>query len=142
MTLLLLALLALPPRPASYVAATLIGRPDLGERLEAVCDRESRCLPLGVHPKDAGRGSEVYENARRVGLLCPTHRRRRARRWSTRGAWGTMAGYTLRYMPGALRCLPPEVLDVPIVGAFAAALRLEASENEGAHPMLVAWGRP
>ncbi len=123
---LVLALFLLPPRPAGYLAATLVGRPDLGPRLEQVCERESSCTFASVHPGDSLWSGIVYAEAVRAGKIgsgemCPLRFSFVRRPWSTRGAWGTMAGYTVGYLSP---CAPPWALDVPLMGALAAARRM------------------
>jgi hypothetical protein len=138
---LLLLALCLPPEPASHVAAWIVGAPQLGPELVRICRRESACAAIGIHERDAHYGRTAYRRAIRVGLLqpqhCMVHRYRGpAQRWSTRGPWGTIAAYTLGYMGP---CLPPEVLDIPLLGAIAAAKRLQAAHRRHAHPRLRSW---
>lgn len=137
----LLLAASLRPEAASHVAALAVGRPELGPRLVRICRRESRCQPIGIHDIDARLGRAAWRNAVRAGALdpagCPWHRRGAPSRWSTRGSWGTMAAFTLRYLGG---CLPPWVLDIPLVGALAAALRLDAARSSRV-PALRRWAR-
>jgi hypothetical protein len=64
----------------------------------------------------------MYRNAMRVGWLDPTctFHRGDPSRFSTRGVHGLSAAYSLHFVGG---CVPPEVLDVPLVSAIAAARR-------------------
>lgn len=96
--------------------------------LRAIAYRESRGRWLGRHKVDhrprgwKGNGSRA---ARRVG----------SRDWSTRGSWGHVAAYAMPYLP----CLPPRVLDLPIVSAWVAAKRLRRARRPGAPPALRRW---
>lgn len=138
-SLLLLALVSIKPYQASHVAAYAVGDPSLADDLVRICRRESRCEAIGIHARDARFGRRAWKKAVSKGLLdpatCEHHRRGEPSRWATRGAWGTMAAYTLPYLGG---CLPPEILDVPIVGAMAAALRLKAAKKTRV-PALSRW---
>jgi hypothetical protein len=114
----------LEPASASVVAGNLVGDAHLATELVAICDRESNCEPVGLHERDQWAGSIMYRKALRVGWLdlrCPFHLGD-STRFSVRGPHGMSAAYTLRFL-GA--CLPPEILDVPIVSALAAALRAQ-----------------
>lgn len=122
--LLLVARVVFDPRAAAYVAALLVGEPDLGPRLEAICERESKCTIIGAHPDDAGQSRAVWTAAARTGKLDPRCQPHRARAWSTRGSFGTMAAYTVVHLPGT--CWQPEALDIPILAAFASARRMKA----------------
>lgn len=118
--LLLRALL--DPAVAAYVGAAIAGHPSFGPQLHVICLRESRgaCEPTGVHEGDAGASRSVWRHAVARQLVDPACQPDRPGVWSTRGAYGTMAGYTLHHL-GA--CLPPEVLDVALVAAVAATRR-------------------
>lgn len=113
--------LVLDPTLAPYVGAALAGEPSFGPHLARICMRESQGLPIGVHPDDAGRSRQVWTDAVRAGLVDPTCQPHERGAWSTRGIAGTMAAYTVHHLPG--RCWPPEVLDLPLVAAFAATRR-------------------
>lgn len=108
------------PRLASHVAAVLIGDPDLGSVLERICERESGCQAIGQHRIDARWSSWAWRTAVRSGRLdasCqPLHSG-----WSTRGAWGAMAAFTVVHI--GVPCLPAWVIDVPLLGAYSAAKR-------------------
>jgi hypothetical protein len=118
----LLRIALLEPVGSSMMGAAMLGEPELGIELVSICRRESRCRPIGAHAVDAWAGPLMHRKAMKVGWLdesCPFHHGR-AERFSTRGIYGLSAAYTLRFLGG---CLPPEVLDVPLVSAFAATLR-------------------
>ncbi|GEM_PF-2229327 len=120
----LLRLLLLDAKEASVVAANMVGEPKLANELIRICKRESSCRTIGVHDGDAWAGATMYRKALRVGWLsdtCPFHRGEPTR-FSVRGAHGLSAAYSLRFLGP---CLPPEVLDVPILSALAAARRLQ-----------------
>jgi hypothetical protein len=114
----LLALL--DPRVAAYVGAALAGHPEFGAQLEAIGQRESRLKRLGVHAGDAGASRAVWTDAVRAGLVDPRCQPYEPGEWSTRGSFGTMAGYTLHHLG---RCLPPWVLDLPLPAAVASTRR-------------------
>lgn len=133
--LLLLAFLAMPPIQASHVAGAAMDVP--GERLVAICRRESACRRVGVHEGDSWVGPVAYQRARDRGWLpdwCPLHIDADPARYPTRGSWGEIAAYALRGW-----CLPPEALDVPIVGAFFAAGRLRRVIRGRALPAGERW---
>lgn len=112
------------PVGASMLGAALVGAPELGPELVHICRRESHCRPVGAHEVDAWAGPLMYRKAVGVGWLdpaCPFHHGS-SERFSTRGVHGLAAAYSLRFLPD---CLPPEVLDVPLVSAIAAARRAQ-----------------
>lgn len=112
----------LDPVTSSAVAAVVVGQPELAPELVHICRRESHCRWIGAHATDAWAGTRMFRNAVRVGWLdpgCKFHRGARPR-FSTRGVHGLSAAYSLRFIG---TCLPPEVLDVPLVSAIAAARR-------------------
>jgi hypothetical protein len=130
--LALLGLLLAPPPQAATLAAGLTGA-DSGA-LQAICRRESRCRTVGLHEGDAWLGARAYDRARARGWLpswCPFEG---GSRWATRGAWGQVAAYQMRGW-----CLPPEVLDIPLVGAFFAARQLLRVERGRALPAGRRW---
>lgn len=135
--LLLWGLLSIPPAQAAHVAGAALDVD--GDRLRAICLRESRCQPVGVHEGDAWLGARAWQRASSRGALpqwCPWYRDRgEARRWATRGSWGLVAAYSIH----ELGCWPPELLDVPIVGAFAAAVRLRKVQDGRALPATDRW---
>jgi hypothetical protein len=103
-----------PPQP---VARLLYGG------LAHVCERESRCRPVGIHERDAWAGRIAYRKAVARGWLDPescVFHHGSPERFSTRGPSGQIAAYALRHLPG---CWPPEVLDIPAVDALAAHRR-------------------
>jgi hypothetical protein len=151
MLALLVWLLILGPREAAHVVAN----PEDAQVLRAITYRESRGRWLSRHKADqrprgwqgdgdrAARrvGSRAWARAVQAGLLdpgtCPFHERGDARDWSTRGSWGHVAAYAMPYLP----CLPPAVLDLPIVSAWVAAKRLRRARRPGAPPALRRWAR-
>lgn len=120
---LLLAAL-LDPRLASFVGATLAGHPTFGPQLLAICERESGCQLVGVHRCDAHRSraawADAVGNMRALDPARCAHHELGAGPWATSGPWGAMRAYTLRWLPG---CWPAALLDVPLVGAWAATRR-------------------
>lgn len=117
-----LLLVVLDPVTSSAVAAVVVGDPALAPELVGICRRESHCRWVGAHVHDAWAGPTMYRNAVRVGWLDPSCRFHRGdrTRFSTRGVHGLSAAYSLKFVGG---CVPPEVLDVPLVSAIAAARR-------------------
>lgn len=130
--LVLLLRALLDPVAASYLAAALLGDPELGPELHATCMREApRCQLRGVHERDAGASSTVWRNAMRRGALdpfCWWHLPLPGRNFSTSGPWGAMRGYTWHHLAAqtGISCAPLELLDVPLFGALAAGLRMRA----------------
>jgi hypothetical protein len=117
--------LAFEPRAASALAALLVGQPTLAPELTAICRRESHCRIVRAHTEDAWAGVVMRRNALRVGWLDPRCRFHHGdpTRFSTRGSHGLSAAYSLRFVAP---CVPPEVLDIPLVSAIAAARRARA----------------
>lgn len=116
--LLTLALLA--PVPAARVAARAFDVPE--QALVSIVMRESQGVRVGIHERDAWASKRACTKARAVGWLdgsvdCGPG-------WSTRGAFGLMAAYQLRWL-GLDRA--PWVLDVPAVSAVAAARKYRAA---------------
>lgn len=133
--LALLGLLTVGPVQAAHVAGAATGADS--KTLVKICRRESRCRWVGVHELDSWVGPVAYRRARERGWLpqwCPLHKDVDPRRYTTRGSWGQVAAYTLRDW-----CLPPEVLDIPLVGAFFAAERLLRVERGRALPAGERW---
>ncbi len=121
----LLLRVALDPVASTHVGPWLVGEPDLADELMAICRRESHCRWVGAHHDDASAGRSMRRNAMRVGWLDPSCAWHHGdpRRFSTRGIHGMSAAYTLRFVGS---CVPPEVLDVPLVSAIAATRRMQA----------------
>lgn len=116
--LLVAVLVALPPTPSAWVAALILGRPEIAPALVRVCERESRCERVGIHERDAWLSHRSWGGQVQLGHLdARCQPRGPGRRWATRGAWGMNAADAWPYMPA---CYEPESLDVPIVGTFAA----------------------
>lgn len=112
----------LSPRAASVLAPLLIGEPSIIPAMLKICERESHCQVIGVHDNDARYSRGAWKNAVRVGWLserCQAYHDG----WSTRGAWGTIAAYTVRHLG---ECKPAWILDVPMLGAIASARRMTA----------------
>lgn len=120
MLTLLLAALLVPPLPAARLAARALDVPE--QALVRIAMRESQGQRIGVHRRDAWASERACRKAIRTGWL---HEGARCSLpgWSTRGSFGLMAAYSLRWV-GLDRW--PEALDVPIVSAVAAARRYRA----------------
>jgi len=131
---LLLSIISIEPRPAAEIVAAMFGQPEVANELQVICHRESRCKSIGIHERDRWAGKTMHRNAMRVGWLqswCPWHQKPKdPDRFSVRGSFGLSAAYSLRFLAP---CLPPEVLDIPLVSAYAAAKRAIAQcERYGA----------
>jgi hypothetical protein len=116
LSLLLLAL-ALPPVPAARMAARAFGVDE--QALVDIASRESYGTRMGVHSRDAWTSEPACRKAVRTGWLhdgadCTQPG------WGTRGAFGLLAAYNLRYL-GLDRW--PWVLDIPLVSAVATVRR-------------------
>jgi hypothetical protein len=112
------------PIGSSMLGAVLTGEPGLGPELVSICRRESHCRPVRAHAIDAWAGPVMHRKAMAVDWLdasCPFHHGT-PERFSTRGVHGLSAAYSLRFLPA---CLPPEVLDIPLVSAVTAARRAQ-----------------
>lgn len=134
-TFLALVALALPPKPA----ARLFNR-----RLVPICHRESRCKRLGVHKIDGHLGESAWRKAVARGLLdpknCPHHKRRAdMREWSTSGPFGLIRAYSMQYLPES--CMPPEVLDIPLVAAYVANKRYQVAKSGRGTAALKRWAK-
>lgn len=119
-----IALLTLPPVPASHVGAAIAGNPELGPELERISWRESRATYVSIHKRDAWASETVHGKALNRGLLssmCPWHLYDHGG-WSTRGAHGLMAGYSVHYLGP---CAPAWAIDIPLLSAVAATLRAQ-----------------
>jgi hypothetical protein len=122
MLIAVLKLALLDPVVATVLGAWLAGEPELSRELLQICRRESHCRFIGEHPRDRDAGPAMRRGALRVGWLdaeCPFVEGD-GRRFSTRGIHGLSAAYSLRFLG---HCLPPELLDVPLFSAIAAARR-------------------
>lgn len=134
---LLIALLTMPPLPAAELVAR---NPREARTLRRIAKRESYLTPISIHAGDSHLGRSAWEKAVKAGILwpttCPFHRQGSdAREWATRGSWGHMAAYAMQYLP----CLPPWVLDIPIISAWVAQKRLDRARQRGAPQALRAW---
>jgi hypothetical protein len=111
----------------------MAGWPEFSGELLEICKRESPghdCRrTVGAHGNDAHEATRrFYEKAVARGWLDPTtcteHRadtHEEMKRFGVRGSHGLAAGYSLRFLSGP--CLAPEVLDTPLISAFAATRR-------------------
>lgn len=115
------------PEAAAYQEAHARNMPELIEPLIRICRRESvgkgagRCKPLRAHTGDAGASRHVYDRAVAVGWISSRCQPYADRQWSTRGSWGLMAAYHVRFL---FPCAPFWMLDVPAFGAKVAATKL------------------
>lgn len=129
-------LFALPPEPSAWIAAALVGRPDLAPAAVEICRRESGCTAIGIHAGDRGRSGEVWAMAVRAGRVDPRCQDMRDG-WSTRGSWGVMAGFFLHRL--GIPCAPPWLIDVPILGAAIAIDMLQDAERARPRSPLRRW---
>jgi hypothetical protein len=118
----LLKLALLDPLLGTVLGAWLAGEAELADELVEICERESHCRFVGAHVRDRPAGPAMLRAALRVGWLdpeCPFVFGD-GRRFSTRGVHGLSAAYSLRFLG---QCVPPELLDLPLFSAIAAARR-------------------
>lgn len=116
------ALLTLiPPKEAASIAAYLYGQPHLAPVLMRICHRESRCRPVRTHAIDSMWGRKAWTRAAYKGWLNPRCQPYRRGQWSTRGSFGLMAAYHVRFLP---YCAPAAALDIPFISALAATQKL------------------
>lgn len=103
---------------------TFTGQRSYAAILKKICWRESRCRRLGTHSIDQKFSKSVWNKMVRRGILrpesCPFHRN--PYEWSTSGPYGLMRAYHWPYI-GSL-CLPPQVLDIPLVATWVALKKL------------------
>lgn len=104
--------------------------PELRAELKRVCRRESACNWIGTvtwHEGDAAGGRKRWRAAVARGLLkpdaCPEHELGEAARWTSYGAFGVAAAWTVRYLG---ECVGPSALDDPRRAARAAVLWIES----------------
>lgn len=135
---LVLALLLMSPAQAARFVPTVMGRPGEAVVLRRIAKRESWLVRVGIHERDRWSTRWAWHNAVSAGYLrpsvCPFHRRG-AGWWGTRGAWGHVAAFAAQYLP----CLPPWVLDIPVVSAWVAMQRLRVARGRSAPRALRAW---
>jgi len=120
----------LDPRTAAMAVSIMFGRPDIAPRLVEICQRESRCQPIGVHERDAHLSRAGYRSQVRLGHLDPSCQRPSPRKWATRGAFGLSAASHWAYLPA---CYQPHWLDVPLVSAYVAAAKYLRRCDRGDH---------
>lgn len=126
------------PVLATRIGATLAGHPEFADELVEICKRESpgnTCATpiVGIHSNNRHIDvSAAYRKAISYKYLylhpqCPLHtadvHTTDVLRFGVRGAHGLMAAYSVRYLGP---CVAPEVLDVPLISAYAATLRAAA----------------
>lgn len=106
------------PKVAAIVAAFLFGRIDIAPELIKICQRESRCEPVGVHARDAWLSRTSWKGQVQLGHLDRSCQPYVHGRWATRGPWGLNASAHWEYVP---RCYEPHWFDVPLFSALVAA---------------------
>ncbi len=121
LALVFTAALAVPPFPAAKFAAAAFDVPT--RDLVRIAMRESQGRRIGVHFPDRWASKTVCIQARNRDLVPHDACRDHLGGWSTRGAFGLMAAYNLKWV-GLDRW--PWVLDIPLVSAIAAARRYRA----------------
>jgi hypothetical protein len=125
MLAILLFLLNLPPRTSVDIVCALVGESCPRSEMLSICERESNCQPVSIHKGDSKWAKAMYQNAVRVGWLSPStclwHQANPVE-FGVRGAFGTSAAYTLHHIG---RCLPPALIDIPLVAAWATYRRME-----------------
>lgn len=117
--LFVLSLLDSPPsREVSANAARQAGIPWAAEELHRVALAESKNTRQGRHEGPNRRGRDFFDRAVAVGWLeiCQQHD---PDAWGVRGTYGLVAAYHVRHLGP---CAEARAVDVPIVGAYLAAL--------------------
>lgn len=106
------------------VVSVLHGKPEYAAILRRICWRESRCKPLRMHAIDRDHSVSVWRYAVRRRRLRPQtcFFHRNPQQWSTSGPFGLMRGYHWQFLGNP--CLPPGVLDIPLVSAYVAYQKL------------------
>jgi len=138
---LIIRLLSLDPAPAARVVSIAAGIPEAAPALIEICHRESRCSRIGLHARDAWTSTRAYRRAVRAGKLHSWCQPPHHSDWGSRGAWGLMAAYHLDALGAP--CLPPQVLDIPIVSAWVALDKLADTCAQSAPPSYRArWRGP
>ena len=123
MMLSLLMTLLRDPKAANLVAALGFGRPDLVDDLNEICERESKCMAVGMHTGDAKYSNPEWRGQVAIGHLDPTCQPRNVPGgWATRGAHGLSAGTHWYLM---WECYDPRMFDIPIVSAWVAMRKYE-----------------
>lgn len=126
--LALLALLSTPPGPrVSAAGARLAGIPWAAHELHKVAHAESRNTVQAEHAGLNRRGRDFHRRALAVGWLAPCQDYD-PDAWGVRGTYGLVAAYHVRHL-GA--CVRPEAVDVPLIGAYLAALSWERLRRSG-----------
>lgn len=130
-------LIALLGRPVPFAQAVF---PWVSARwLRGVAYRERRGVKVAsVDRRDVWASDRSWKRAVRVGWVDPSCQPKTAQ-WSTRGSWGLIAAYHVRYLPG--RCWPPWVLDLPHVSVLVATAKLEriCRADWKVHPRTARW---
>lgn len=94
---------------------------ELREEAIAVCERESRCQPIGAHVNDGWAEPIMTRRAHRAGFasrFCPWHDR-----LGVHGPFGLSIAYTLAAMPRWAKCVPTRLWAHPAFSAWAWTLR-------------------
>jgi hypothetical protein len=110
-----------------------------GERIERICQRESRCISapelssrVGIHVRDAMISRSSWLGQVRLEHLDPECQPYVDGHWATRGPWGLNAAVHWQYLP---ECYQPEILDIVLVSAIVAARKF-ARRCAGGDPEL------
>lgn len=129
------------PERASFLAARIVGRPELGPELARIAKREGHWLPKHgskVHRRDSWASKRVWSKAVKRGWLNPSCQPYGGGGWSTRGSHGLMVAYHLRLVPELGPCPQASAFDRPGVSALAAA-RKAASVDGDCEDRTRAW---
>lgn len=113
-----------------HIVSTFHGNPEYAPILRRICWRESKCKPLHMHAMDQRYSRSVWRYAvqrrRLYPRTCAFHRN--PNQWSTSGPFGLMRGYHWHFLGNP--CLPPWILDIPLVSAYVAHQKLQRGCNE------------
>lgn len=138
-TIALLLLGLINPRQSAELAAVALRAPSIAPALSKICWRESRCNPISVHSIDVRLSDGAYRAAIGVGWLDAACQPPKIGAYSTRGAFGLMAAFNVRHVD---ECMPPEYLDVPLISALTAGMKLIehcSKRKSKRHPATSRW---
>ena len=108
------------PVLAGRVVVALLGmHPEVGDDLERICWRESRCqADVGIHVRDSYLSRGAWLGQVRLGHLDPECQPYSDGMWATRGPHGLSAAAHWQYLPA---CYQPAWMDNVWVSSWVAA---------------------
>ena len=114
----IIGLLISNPKIFAYIAAIIIGRPDIADDLISICHRESRCHVIGEHKIDKHLSGREWHGQIKLKHLDKRCQKKKAGGWATHGPWGLSDASHWEYVP---KCYQPYVFDIVFVSAIVAA---------------------